>query len=411
MRSWLVAVGTVVIGIFILQAGNGLFGSFFALRMTIEHFPTAVIGLVVTGYPLGFLLGCLFLPRLVRSVGHIRAFAAMASLLCCTTLVFAVHIEPLFWGLLRTVTGFAAAGLFMVGESWLAEKATNAARGKVFALYTISNMTAVSASQLMLGLADPSGYVFYMITAGLFAACLIPVALTRASEPALPSVEPLGLVGLYRLSPVAVVGCIGAGLMNTAVGSIGPVYASAIGFDPAGVGSFMAVLLFGGMLLQWPIGRLSDRWDRRYVLLMTTLGMALLALAVALLGRQSRPALFGLLLFYGGLAYTVYPLCVNHANDHAGRNHVVSVSAGLLLSWAAGSIGGPTLATLAMAYAGPSGLFFYVAGVALLFSLFTLWRIGRRAALPADLREAFVAKSPTTPAAAELNPRAGPAAP
>jgi MFS family permease len=406
MRSWLLAVGTVVAGIFILQAGNVLFGSFFALRMTIEHFPTTVIGLVVTGYPLGFLLGCFLMPRLVHSVGHIRAFAAMASLLCCTTLFFAVHIEPLFWGLLRIVTGFAAAGLFMIGESWLAEKAPSATRGKVFALYMISNMTAASLCQLLLGLADPTGLTFYMITAGLFAACLIPVALTRASEPSLPSVEALGLVGLYRLSPVAVVGCIGAGLINTAVGSIGPVYASHIGLDPADVGVFMAVLLFGGMLLQWPIGRLSDRMDRRHVLLLATVGMLALALGVALLGLQSRLLLFGLLLVYGGLAYTIYPLCVNHANDHAGRDQVVSVSAGLLLSWAAGSIGGPTLATLAMSYAGPSGLFYYVAGVAALLAIFTLWRISRRAALPADLREPFVAKAPTTPTAAELHPRA-----
>jgi MFS family permease len=406
MRSWLLAVGTVVAGIFILQAGNGLFGSFFALRMTIEHFPTTVIGLVVTGYPVGFLLGCLLMPYLVRSVGHIRAFAAMASLLCCATLLFAVHVEPLFWGLLRVVTGFAAAGMFMIGESWLAEKAPSAARGKIFALYMISNMIAVSASQLLLGLADPAGLAFYMVSAGLFAVCLIPVTLTRASEPALPSVAALGLVGLYKLSPVAVVGCIGAGLMNTAVGSIGPVYASAIGLDTAGVGTFMAVLLFGGMLLQWPIGRLSDHRDRRHVLLAATVGLLLLALSVGLLGLQSRALLFGLVLVYGGLAYTIYPLCVNHANDHAGRGQVVSVSAGLLLSWAAGSIGGPTLATLAMTYAGPSGLFYYVAGVAALLAMFTLWRIGRRAALPADLREPFVVKSPTTPAAAELHPRA-----
>jgi MFS family permease len=406
MRRSLLSVGTVMAGIFLLQAGNSLFGSFLALRMTIEQFPTPIIGFVVTGYPGGFLLGCLFMPRLVRNFGHIRAFAALASLLCCATLAFAVHIDPWYWVSLRMITGFAAAGMFMVGESWLNEKAPTNLRGKVFAVYMISNMTAASASQLVLGAIDPAGLAFFMVAAGLFSVCVIPIALTGASEPALPSVEALGLVGLYRLSPVAVVGSVTAGLINNAVGSIGPVFAKHIGLGNAEVGTFMAMLLLGGMLLQWPVGRFSDRMDRRRVLLLATVGIVLLALAVAVFGSTSRLLLLGLVLAYGGLAYTIYPLCVSHANDHAGRGQVVSVSAGLLLSWAAGSIAGPSLATLAMTRVGPSGLFYYVAGAATLLALFTLWRISRRASLPSEMRERFVAKSPTTPAAAGLDPRA-----
>ncbi|HYM33478.1 MAG TPA: MFS transporter [Candidatus Cybelea sp.] len=405
MRRALLTAGSVIAGIFILQAGNGLFGSFLAVRMTIESFATPVIGLVVTGYPLGFLLGCLFVPRLVRNVGHIRTFAALAAVLCCTALAFEVLITPAVWGALRLLTGFACAGLFMIGESWLNEKAPSGTRGTVFAIYMISNMTAVSASQLMLAVADPRGPALFMLCAGAFAACLIPVALTRASEPRLPSVEPIGLVGLYRLSPVAVVGCIGTGLMNTALSGIGPVYATHVGLAIAEVGAFMSALQFGGMLLQWPIGRISDRMDRRRVLLAVTTGMIVVALAVAVVGPGSRPLLFLLVALYGGLAYTLYPIAVSHANDHADRGQVVSVSAGLLLAWAAGSVGGPPLATLAMTAFGPSALFLYLAFVAGTLAVFTAWRITRRGAQPKEQRKPFVPKAPTTPLAGELDPR------
>lgn len=407
MRRSLFVVGSLMAGVFILQAGNGMFASFLALRMTIEHFPTALIGLVVTGYPIGFLGGCVSAGRLIRSVGHIRAFAAFAATLCCATLAFALYVEPFYWLALRVVTGFAASGLFMVGESWLSAKTPSRLRGKVFAMYMISNMTATSASQMMLAAADPAGLTLFMVAAGLFSACLIPVALTRASAPPLPSVEPLSLSHLYRVSPLGVVGCIAAGLINTAVGGVGPVFASRIGLDNAEIGGFMAALLFGGLLLQWPIGRLSDRYDRRHVLLAVTIAMTLLALIMALFGQVSRTGLIVIALIYGGLAYTVYPICVTHANDHTDRRQVVSVSSGLLLSWAAGSIAGPALATLAMTGVGPGGLFFYVALVAAGLSGFIVWRMRQRAPVPTDLQGPFVPQKATTPVAAGLDPRAG----
>lgn len=399
-------LGAVMAGMFILQAGNGLLATFLALRMTIEQFPTPVIGLVASGYPLGFLVSCLVAGRLIRAVGHIRAFAALAAVQCCATLAFTLFAHPAWWLPLRFVTGLSAAGLFMVGESWLNQRTPTAVRGKVFATYMISNMTAVSGSQLLLGLADPTGPAFFMIAAALFSACLIPVALTRASAPTLPHVSALTLTRLYRVSPLAVVGCISAGLVNAALGNVGAVYATLIGLAPATVGVFMAVLMLGGLLLQWPIGRLSDRLDRRHVLLGVTLSMLALALVIASLGGQSRYVLVGLAALYGGLAYAVYPLCVTHASDHADRSQMVSVSSGLLLSWSAGAIAGPPFATLAMSAIGAPGLFFYGASVSLCLSTFILWRMTRRGPVPAEQAAPFVAQRETTPVAAGLDPRA-----
>ena len=400
------SLGGVVGGIFLLQAGNSLFATFLALRMTLAHFGTAVIGLVVTGYPLGFLVGCLLAPSMVRAVGHIRTFAALAAVLSSAALCFALWVDPIYWAILRLLTGFAAAGLFMVGESWLNEKTPRQMRGKVFALYMISNMTAVSGSQLLLGVADPAGPTFYMICAGLFSACLIPIAMTRASAPAVPTVARLGIRALYRLSPLGVVGCIVTGLANTAVGGLGPVFASRLGADNAQVGTFMAFLLFGGMLLQWPIGRLSDRFDRRRVLIAVAAMESLAAFALAWFGTSSWPVLLALVTLFGGLAYTLYPLSLSHANDYAESTQVVAVSSGLLLFWAAGSILGPTLAGTAMGFVGPTGLFYYVSAVTAALAGFGVWRMTRRPPKPVDLQAPFVAQAQTSPAAAALDPRA-----
>lgn len=408
MRGSLLAVASIIVGIFILQAGNGLLASFLALRMALEDFPGPVIGLVVTGYPLGFLVGCVLAQRLIREVGHIRAFAILASTFACATLLLAIYIEPFFWVCVRALSGFAASGLFMIGESWLSDKSPSHLRGRIFGIYTTSNMTAVSAGQLLLSAGDPKGLTLFMVAAGFICASLIPVAMTRTTAPSRPQVKPLNLLDLYRLSPVGVVGAISAGLANTALGSIGPLFAQQIGLSTVEIAHFMAALLFGGLLLQWPIGRLSDRVDRRKVLAAVMLLAVAVALAIALFGRTLGLGLYGLILLYGGLAYTVYPLSVAQANDHADRSQVVSVSSGLLLSWACGSIVGPTAATAAMSIIGPQGLFFYTAVVSGLLCLFALWRLLRRRPPPRESRRDFVAKSPTTPVAAKLDPRAGP---
>ncbi|MCW5729170.1 MAG: MFS transporter [Alphaproteobacteria bacterium] len=408
MRGSLLAVASIIGGIFILQAGNGLLSSFLTLRMALEQFPAPVIGLVVTGYPLGFLIGCLGAPRLIGQIGHIRAFAVLASTFACATLALAVYIEPFFWSMVRILSGFAGAGLFMIGESWLNEKSPQHLRGRIFGLYTISNMTAVSASQFLLTVGNPLDLTLFMLAAGFICASLIPVAMTRSTAPTLPRVRALNVFDLYRLSPVGVVGAISAGLCNTALGSIGLLYGERIGLSTDEIARFMAALLFGGLLLQWPIGRLSDRMDRRKVLTGVMATAVLSALVIALFGQRMGAALYLAILFYGGLVYTVYPLAVAHANDIADRSQVVAVSSGLLLSWSLGSIAGPTLASAAMGLFGPSALFFYTAGVSAFLALFTLWRITRRAAPEKGRQLDFVAKSPTTitPIAAEMHPRA-----
>jgi MFS family permease len=407
MHSAVWSLTAIIAGIFMLQGGNGLLGTFLSLRLALEGTPSMLIGVVVASYSGGFLVTCLFGHRLIREVGHIRAFAVCAAVMCCVTLAFALKIDPYVWAVLRLLTGMAAAGLFMIGESWLNDRTPSSIRGRIFAVYTISNMVAQSSCQLLLFVADPAGLALFMVTAGLFSASLIPVALTRASAPSLPSIEAFGLAQLYRLSPVAVVGCIGAGLVNAAVGGLAPVFALGVGLPSGEVGLFTAALVLGGLLLQWPLGRLSDRYDRRWVLLGVAVAASCVAVTLAASAGGPAAGLVVLAMAFGGTAYSVYPICATHANDHADRQHTVAVSSGLLLSWAIGSIIGPLLATATMGLIGPAGLFLYTASIHVPLSLYIVWRMTRRAPVPVEQRSAFVAQSPATPVASELDPRSG----
>jgi len=400
MHSAVWSLAAIIAGTFMLQGGNGLLGTFLSLRLALEGVPSFLIGIVVASYSAGFLVTCLFGYRLIRGVGHIRAFAVCGALMCCVTLAFALKVDPFVWAALRLLTGAAAAGMFMIGESWLNDRTPSSIRGRVFAIYSLSNMTAQSSCQLLLFVADPAGLAFFMITAGLFSASLIPVALTRASAPTLPSIEAFGLRRLFLVSPVAVVGCICAGLVNASVGGLAPVFALGVGLGSAEVGLFTAALVLGGMLLQWPLGRLSDRYDRRWVVLGVALTAGTVALSLAALAGGPVLGLVLLAMAFGGSAYSVYPLCASHANDHASREHAVGVSSGLLLSWAIGSIVGPLIATTSMGLFGPSGLFFYTASISLPLALYVVWRMTRRAPVPAEQRSAFVAQaSAVTPSA------------
>ncbi len=405
MNATLLSLATIIAGIFILQGANGLFASFLTVRMAHEGFSTSTIGLIATGYPVGFMVSCFLAPKLIRAVGHIRAFAALAAVLSCLTLVFAAWIDARFWFGLRVATGFTAAGLFMIGESWLSDKTPGHIRGKVFAVYTISNMTAVGSAQWMLDFVSVETTALFMVAAGLFTASLVPVALSTHSAPQHRAAAALPVLQLWRLSPLGIVGATASGLINTAFAGLAPLYGLKVGMSPGEVGHFMSAVFFGALFLQWPLGRLSDRIDRRRVIAGVLLAIGILATLIAFFGHQSRPLLIGLGMIYGGFAYTVYSLSLGHANDFASQEQRVAVSAGMLLCWASGSIAGPTLAGFLFEAVGPTGLFLYTGGIAGLVFLFALWRMTRRPS-PA-LQGAFVAKMPTTPVAAELDPRTG----
>ena len=281
MQAALLAVAPILTGTALLLVGNGVFSTFLALRMSMEGFATGSIGPVVASYSVGFLAGCRFAPRLIRRVGHIRAFAVLAGLTCALTLLYPFVISTLPWIVLRALSGASAAGMFMITESWLNHRTRADERGRVLAVYTIVSKLAFGGGQFLLGLADPAGQLLFMVPAIAYALSLLPVALTVESAPPIHDARRMPLAELYRASPLGVVGVLLAGFVGSSISGLAPVFAQQIGLTPAGVGQFIAVLTVGGLILMWPTGWLSDRFDRRLVLLTTSILMTLATAGLA----------------------------------------------------------------------------------------------------------------------------------
>ncbi|MBI1779739.1 MAG: MFS transporter [Proteobacteria bacterium] len=402
MTRFFLPVGALMLGIALMLLGNGLFSTFIALRMTLEGFATSLIGLVVAGYSVGFLAGCIVGGRLIRRIGHIRAFAVLGALTCCLSLSYPFLIDPYAWIVLRTANGYCAAGMFMIAESWLNARTPTKLRGRVLALYTISNKLAFGGGQLLLLLADPAGPLLFMTAAFVYSLSLVPVAATTQTAPTMTLSERVGIRRLYELSPLGVVGCILTGLIASSISGMAPVFAAGIGLSTGEVAQFMAFMVLGGLGLQWPIGWLTDRYDRRSVLLAVVLVMSVMSAALAVVWQWSLPALYILFALHGGLLGALYPICVAHTNDFVERRQVVSVSGSLLLLWAAGAATGPAIASQIMAVIGPTGLFWFVTLLSLALAGFIAWRMSQRAGKPADEQGRFVPQPAATPVAAAL---------
>lgn len=400
----------------VLVLGSGLLGTLLALRMDGAGVPVWLIGAVMACYSVGFVGGTLAGPGLIGRVGHVRAFAACAAALASAALAHPLAEHGLAWAALRAASGFSAACLFTVAESWINAASANGRRGRALSTYMAVSYVAQAGSQAMLGWVGPGGFAPFSLVAILVALSLVPLALARGEGPREERAVRLGLARLVRISPLGVAGCFGAGLMGGAFGSLGPVYANALDADPAWVARFMAVAVAAGFSLQVPVGRLSDRFDRRSVFLALCLGVAATAAALALGGSAAGGAagagaleipLLALLAAFGGLVYCVYPTALAHANDHMRPEEIVPASAGLLLTFGLGSIAGPALASAAMGAFGPAGLFWHVAATASLLALYAAWRMTRRAALPLGEQGPFVPLPPSATAPAfELTPRA-----
>ena len=415
----------LLLAVAILFFGNGLLGVLLPVRATLEAFATTSIGLIAAAYSVGFMVGCLSMPYIVRRVGHIRAFAVCAAIAASGVLVMPLAVHPGVWIPLRALSGVCFAGLFMVIESWLNERATRVNRGQILATYMVINLSAVTAGQMVLPLAAPAGFALFAVTAIAITLALVPVGLTTSSAPQPLRQVRLRLGRLYAMSPVGVVGGFFVGLANGAFGGLGAVFATQIGMSVTGVALFMSAALVGGALAQVPIGRLSDRVDRRKVIaaacalaavaggLLALLGDArqggLLLSADVALADLSPLALVAVAALFGAAIYPQYSLCVAHTNDFVGREDFVEASIGLLLTWAIGASIGPVVAAFAMDGLGVGGLFLYTAVAHASFAAFTVYRIGQRAPVPPEERAPYVAAgrpSRSTPVAVDLDPRA-----
>lgn len=370
----------------ILIGGNGLQGTFIALRASQEGFSTSVIGFVGAGYSIGFAIGCIYVTRVLRAIGHIRTFSAMAAIASASAIAMVLIIDPIFWFAMRLVAGICFASLFATVESWLNASVTNANRARTLSVYRVVDLGSVTAAQYLIPGIGIGGFELFAIVAMALSLSLVPISLADRSSPTVPEAIRFDVKKLWNISPLATIGCIVVGLTNAAFRNLGPIYAHDIGLSVTAIASFMSAGIVGGVVLQYPLGIYSDRLDRRLIILVATFGSALAALYLAVFaGGDEVKNLIGIFVF-GAFAMPLYSLCSAHANDHAGEGEHALVSAGMLFFWSCGAIIGPLFASVLLQFFGPQALFLYTAVILVAFMVYTAVRISARPAVPAGAR-------------------------
>jgi MFS family permease len=394
----------------IVLCGNGLETVLLPIRAAIQNFTRLEIGLIGSAYWLGITIGCILCPRIIARVGYIRAFTVFTAVATVSPLLEAIWQIPVLWWVLRGLVGVCFAGILTVLESWLNGTTANDMRGRVLSAYTMTNFGVIIIGQQLLNLASPAGFQLFTVSAILFSLASVPLALTLSSPPAAPREPAIRPAWLYRISPAAVIGSAGAGLANGAFWALGPVYATATGLSVSQAAGFMSCAVLGGALAQWPIGRWSDKADRRLALVGMTLAASVLGLLLFI-----GPGLWAFmeLLFaflFGAAALPVYSISLAHANDHASAAESVDVSSNLLLIFAISAIAGPVFGSFfAGVGAGAGGLFFYTALVHLIVAGLVYLRMRTREPVPPELRDAYVPlPQKSSMQVYELDPRAAP---
>jgi MFS family permease len=391
------SIATLLIGTGVLFLGNGLLQTLLPIRAQLEAFSASAIGLMGAVYFAGFAVGCLVGPAAVKRVGHIRCFAGFAALAAAAMLVFPMAVDPLVWSALRGFTGLCLAVLYMVIESWLNDQSSNEVRGGVLSVYIIVTNVVTMGGQLMVNLDDPMGWLLFSLVAMLVALSLVPLSLTDTAAPKPIATAKLRIAQLYRYSPSGFVGCLAVGMVEGAFWTLGPVFAQGNGLPVAEIALFMGAFVAGGTLSQWPLGRVSDHVDRRWVMAGCALGTVGTGLGLAFLALDSAVWAFALACLHGAFMVPLYALCLAHANDYAPSERLVETSSGLLLVYAAGAVIGPLAIGPAMERFGPGGLFLAMAAILGLFALFLLARMFMRPIAAAAQRVEFVPVPKTTP--------------
>jgi MFS family permease len=408
LKEAVAANSALLLGMALLTLGAGLQATLLGVRATLEGFSTLVTGAVMTGYYVGFVIGSVAAPKLVRRVGHIRVFAALTAAAAATILMQSMLVGPFAWALLRAISGICFAGIYVVAESWLNDRAEQRSRGLLLASYMVVIYVGLGAGQLLLNLADPRGPFLFVLIGVLISLAVVPMALSaqRAPDFALP--RRVSFRELLAISPLGAVGAVFSGATAATLFSLGPVYAATSGLDTAAVATFMAAGILPAIALQLPLGRLSDRVDRRSVLIGISVSAAIAAAVALQLGGDS-PAFFLAVAAYGGLSLTIYAVCLAHVNDHLQPAQMVAASATVLLANGLGSVLGPLVVSGAMEIAGPGAFFASIVVLHSTFAVYAAWRKRQTDAIPGPAKSRFVGATPqVAPTGRLLAPQAKP---
>jgi len=386
----------------LLMVGNGVQGTLLGIRGNIEGFATWELSVVMSAYFVGFLGGSRLAPELIRRVGHVRVFAALASLISAIIIVFPALADPWVWAILRVLIGFCFSGVYVTAESWLNNAATNDTRGQALSLYMIVQMAGIVLAQGILVLADPGGFLLFIIPSVLVSVSFAPILLSVSPTPAFETAKPMALRELYRISPLGVVGMVLMGGIFSALFGMAAIYAASVGLSVAQISAFMAAIYLGGLVLQYPMGWFSDRMDRRRLILMVGVIGGLSAI-VGMMFPLNFATLLAVAFVIGGVSNPLYSLLIAYTNDYLEVEDMAAASGGLIFVNGLGAIAGPLVAGWLMEVVGPEGFWIMLAGLLLSVAGYALYRMTQRPAPSSDETGAYVSVTPSaSPVAVEV---------
>lgn len=399
------SIGAPLLSMFILMNGAGLLNTFIPVRLEMNLVSSWDIGLVAAGYYAGMVLGAFRNAHFILRVGHIRAYATFASLTAVAVLSQGLFYDLFWWIFLRLVGGYCLSGLYIVIESWLLGKSTPQTRGQFLSLYMISLYGAMASGQFFLNLFPIDSLLPFAIITILSSLSVIPVAISKTGDPTIEEPTALSLIQLFKLSPSGIIACFCSGMVLGSVFGLVPLYLQLAIDSVTETSIIMFFLIFGGTALQYPIGHLSDRMDRRKVILGLCTIIICISFSVLFLSKNHHYAWYVLMFIFGGASFVLYPVSISHTCDVLKQNDIVAATQGLMLAYGIGAVISPALASAIMQGLGSPGLFiFFIFVSAGLFS-YLIYRIQVHAPPKAEDQQEFVTLPGTTPVASEMDPR------
>ena len=406
MLSTVLSVYSLLLAIGILLLGSGLLGTLVGLRASIESFSNTIIGIIMSAFFVGYVIGAYICPRLVRDVGHIRAFSVLAAIVAVAMIIHGLIIDPYVWWILRIISGICVVGLYMIVESWLNSLIkTHPKRGRIFSIYMMTTLVALGAGQYLLLIYGAVQLASFALGAIFFILSLIPIAVTRLPQPSQVAIPKMMLSKLLKQAPLGTIGAFASGTVSGAFWGMGALYAKGLGFDDTWIAIFLSSVIAGGVLLQYPIGHRSDTHDRRLVLVVVAIIAAVIACVTYFVPPDNRLIFFTLVVLYGGFSFSIYSLSVAHTQDQIEIENVMDATRTLLLFNGVGAAIGPILAGIVMQLAGSAALMLFFGLILGLLGIFAVYRLNVAEPIPMEAQESFMPMARTSPEVVELDPR------
>ncbi len=393
MFSVLSSAWALLLGMMLLQVGNGMQGTLLGVRGEIEGFSTLEMSLVMSGYFVGFLFGSRKAPDMIRRVGHVRVFAALASMISAVMILYPAFTNVYAWGAGRILIGFCFSGVYVTAESWLNNAATNENRGKALSLYMIVQMVGIVSAQALMLSADPGGFLLFIIPSVLISLSFAPILLSVSPTPSFDSTKPMSLREILRISPLGCVGMFLLGGIFSAQFGMASVYGAEAGLSVGQISTFVATFYVAALLIQYPLGWLSDRMDRRLLILGVSAACGIGAIIGMLFG-----SVFTLLLvaafIVGGTSNPLYSLLIAYTNDFLGHDDMAAAAGGMVFINGLGAVLGPIITGWIMGVIGPSGFFLFIAVLCAAMVAYAAYRMTQRAAPAVEDTDSYAAVAP-----------------